>query len=43
MLFENKVFGRIFVSRKDEMMREWRKFHNSNSPPDAIRKLSLVL
>jgi hypothetical protein len=26
--FENRVFGRIFGPKRDEVTREWRKLHN---------------
>jgi hypothetical protein len=28
MVFENRVLRRIFVSKRDEVMAEWRKLHN---------------
>jgi hypothetical protein len=27
-VFENRVLRRIFVPRRDEVRREWRKLHN---------------
>jgi len=27
-VFENRVLGRIFGSKRDEVTREWRKLHN---------------
>jgi hypothetical protein len=27
-VFENRVFRRIFGSKRDEVMGEWRKLHN---------------
>ena len=27
-MFENRVFGRIFGPRREEVTREWRKLHN---------------
>jgi hypothetical protein len=27
-MFENRVFWRIFASKRDEMTRGWRKLHN---------------
>jgi hypothetical protein len=27
-VFENRVLRRIFVSKRDEVMGEWRKLHN---------------
>jgi hypothetical protein len=27
-VFENRVLGRIFGLKRDEVMREWRKLHN---------------
>jgi hypothetical protein len=40
-VFENRVLRRIFGPKKDEVMREWRKFHsgelhNLYSSPDII-------
>jgi len=28
MMFENRVLRRIFVPKRDELTREWRKLHN---------------
>ena len=28
-VFENRVLGRIFGPRKDEIIQEWRKLHNA--------------
>jgi hypothetical protein len=41
-MFENRVLGRIFRPKKDEMMGEWRKLHNEElrdlySSPRIIR------
>jgi len=27
-MFENRVLGRIFETKRDEVTREWRKLHN---------------
>jgi hypothetical protein len=41
-VFENRVLRRIFVPKRDEMTREWRKLHNEElrdlySSPSIIR------
>jgi hypothetical protein len=41
-VFENRVLKRIFGPKRDEVMEEWRKFHNKelhdlNSSPSIIR------
>jgi hypothetical protein len=41
-VFENRVLRRIFGSKKDEVVEEWRKLHNGElhnlySSPDIIR------
>jgi hypothetical protein len=41
-VFENRVLRRIFGSRRDEVMGEWRKLHNEeirdlNYSPSIIR------
>jgi hypothetical protein len=43
-VFENRVLRRIFGSKRDEVMGEWRKLHseelrNLYSSPDIIRKI----
>ena len=43
-MFENKVLGKIFGAKKDEITGEWRKLHNAElhalySPPNIIRSL----
>jgi hypothetical protein len=42
-VFENRVLKRIFGPKKDEVMGQWRKFHNEElhnlySSPDIIRQ-----
>jgi hypothetical protein len=44
-VFENRVLRRIFVSKRDEVMGEWRKLHNEElhnlySSPDIIRQIT---
>jgi hypothetical protein len=41
-VFENRVLRRIFGPKRDEVMGEWRKFHNEElhdlySSPSVIR------
>ena len=41
-MFENRVLRRIFGSKRDEVMREWRKVHNEKlndlySSPNIVR------
>ena len=43
-VFENKVLGKIFGAKKDEITGEWRKLHNAElhalySSPNIIRSL----
>jgi hypothetical protein len=43
-VFENRVLGRIFGPKTDEVMGEWRKLHNGElhnlySSPDIIRQI----
>ena len=43
-VFENKVLGKIFRAKKDEITGEWRKFHNIElhalySSPNIIRSI----
>jgi hypothetical protein len=43
-VFENRVLRRIFGSKRDEVMGEWRKLHseelhNLYSSPDIIRQV----
>ena len=43
-LFENKVLGKMFGSKRDEITGDWRKLHNAElqtfySPPNIIRNL----
>jgi hypothetical protein len=43
-VFENRVLRRIFASRRDEVMGDWRKLHheerhNSYSSPNIIRMI----
>jgi hypothetical protein len=44
-VLENRVLRRIFGPRRDEVMGEWRKFHNEelhnflHSSPDIIRQV----
>jgi hypothetical protein len=43
-VFENRVLRRISESKRDEVMREWRKLHNEElhnlySSPDIIRQV----
>ncbi|KAJ4439547.1 hypothetical protein ANN_07671 [Periplaneta americana] len=43
-VFENKVLGKIFGAKRDEVTREWRKLHNAElhalfSSPDIIRNI----
>jgi hypothetical protein len=43
-VFENRVLIRIFGPKRDEVMGEWRKFHNEElhnlySTPDIIRQV----
>jgi hypothetical protein len=43
-VFENRVLGRIFGPKGDEVMGEWRKLHNGElhniySTPDIIRQI----
>jgi len=41
MVFENRVLGRIFGPRKDDVRREWRKpqnaFNDLYSSPNIVR------
>jgi hypothetical protein len=44
-VFENRILRRIFGPKRDEVMGEWRKFHNEElnnlySSPDIIRQVS---
>jgi hypothetical protein len=44
MVFENRVLGRIFGSKRDEVMGIWRKlhneeFHNLHSSPSLMRMI----
>ena len=44
-MFENKVLRKIVGAKRDEIAREWRKFHNSEmhalySSPNIIRDLN---
>jgi len=41
-VFENRVLRRIFVPKRDEVTREWRKLHNEElndlySSPNIVR------
>jgi hypothetical protein len=43
-VFENRVLRRIFGSKRDDVMGEWRKlhnveFHNLYPSPDIIRQI----
>jgi hypothetical protein len=43
-VFENRVLRRIFVPKRDEVTREWRKLHNEELPdlyssPSIIRMI----
>jgi hypothetical protein len=43
-VFENRVLGRIFGPKRDEVTGEWRKLHNEElhnlySSPDTIRQI----
>jgi hypothetical protein len=43
-MFENRVLRRIFVPKRDEVTRDWRKLHNEElhnlySSPDIIRMI----
>jgi hypothetical protein len=43
-VFENRVLRRIFASKRDEVIEEWRKLHsgelhNLYSSPDVIRQI----
>jgi hypothetical protein len=43
-VFENRVLGRIFGPKRDEVTAEWRKLHNGElhifySSPDIIRQM----
>jgi hypothetical protein len=43
-VFENRVLGKIFGPKRDEMTGEWRKLHNEElhnlySSPDIIRQV----
>jgi hypothetical protein len=43
--FENRVLGRIFGRKRDEVTGGWRKLHNEElhslySSPDIIRKIN---
>jgi hypothetical protein len=45
-VFENRVLRRIFGTKRDEVMGEWRKLHsgelhNLYSSPDIIRQIKL--
>jgi hypothetical protein len=45
-VFENSVLRRIFGSKRDEVMREWRKLHNEELNalyylPDLMRVIKL--
>jgi hypothetical protein len=45
-VFENKVLGRIFGLKRDEVMRGWRKLqneelHNLYSSPNIMRMMKL--
>jgi len=42
MVFENRVLGKIFGPKRDEIKREWRKVHKERlndlySSPDSVR------
>jgi hypothetical protein len=39
-VFENRVLRRIFVHKKDEVIREWRKLHNEEL--NDLYSLSIV-
>jgi hypothetical protein len=43
-VFENRVLSRIFASKRDEVMGEWRRLHsgelhNLYAPPDITRQI----
>jgi hypothetical protein len=45
-VFENRVLGRIFGPKRDEVTGEWRKLHSGElhslySSPDIIRQIKL--
>jgi hypothetical protein len=45
-VFENRVFRRIFGSKRDKERREWRKLHNEEhhdlySSPNILRVIKL--
>ena len=44
-VFENMALGRIFVPRRDEVTREWRRLHNEKlndlySSPNIVRVIN---
>jgi len=44
MVFENRVLRKIFVPKRDEVTREWRRLHNEKlyglySSPNIIRMI----
>jgi len=45
-VFENRVLGRVFGPKRDEVTREWRKLHNEElrylySLPNILRVVKL--
>jgi len=45
-VFENRVLGRVFGSKRDEVTREWRKLHNEElrdlySLPNIVQVIKL--
>jgi hypothetical protein len=38
-VFENRVLGRIFGSKRDEVTREWRKLRNEELNPSATEDI----
>jgi hypothetical protein len=41
-VFENRVLGRIFGAKRDEVTREWRKLHNEELNDLYIMRIPMI-